>query len=211
MAPMLYFTEIACNGWGNPLTCVIQKQLAMLGWMMLSFTLPRGETTRKGRSKAKTIWHDPNHPKLDRATDIIINLINQTNLRGKRVLLLGDSTTTHCIDRQNDYDARGNWVRWRNYDMAVREAMQQRVLAATGVELHHFGESGTSFEGRNNFGYWLERALDERRIVHNTFDAILLVGGWNHEVKPNLFREEMAEELEPILTAFTKKCMDALG
>ena len=90
----LYFTELACNGWESPRTLLIQTLLQIGGWSMLSFTLPEGERTADDRSKAKT-WYDHDHPNLDGATALVTSLVSQMDLKEGRVLLLGDSTTSH--------------------------------------------------------------------------------------------------------------------
>ena len=205
----LYFTELACNGWGSALTLMIQNLLCLYGWTMLAFTLPAGEQTERGRTKAKKFWRDSNHPKLNRATDIVTRLVKQMGLeKGSRVLLLGDSTTSHCIDRQH------GWHNNRHvYSYEARNTMQQDVLTATGIEVHHFGVSTTSFEGYDNFFVWLENAV-ERNKDDTPYDAILLIGGWNQTLggwnRIANSKQEMVTYLEPILTAFTDACEAAL-
>lgn len=168
---------------------------------MLSFTLPKGQRTEKGRAKAKHSWVDPNHPNLDGATDIVTSLIQQTGLTGGRVLLLGDSTSTHCIDRQSGWEY-GRYI----YNWSARDSMQERVLLATGVEVHHYGVSGTSFEGDDNFGSWLDRAVQT-----NAYDAILLVGGWNQKAGGARSKQGVVDYLQPILQDFTERCKVALA
>ena len=163
---------------------------------MLEFDLPEGERDSHGRRNSSA-WIDPNHPTVDRATDIVTGLIKQMRVEeGTSVLVLGDSTTTFCIDRVTWSEEAWDYL----YDWETLEKMQTEVLKATGVKLYHYGVSGTSFDSRSNFEWCLHKAR-----LRGSYDAILLIGGWNQRTYGESIQER-EEYLELMVTSFIDAC-----
>jgi len=189
----LFFCQLAANGWSSSITRALQRLLISLGWTMLQFNLPKGECSKSGR-KSSARWHDCNHPKLDGAIDIVSRLVLQMGVpQGGRVLVLGDSTSTHCIDRQS----------W--YPDHVRVKMQESVLRWTGVNIVHRGVSGTSFTGRNSF----HSVLADLEAT-GEYDAVLLIGGWNQKVWDFKSAKDIGGYFTPVLSSFTAACTVAV-
>lgn len=208
VGPKLFFARLACNGWKTDAIKCIQRVLISLGWVMLPFELPVGQGTKYGRARASATWFDPNHPRLDLATDIVCGLIKKMEMkRGDKVLLLGDSTISYCIDSYSGEYVGNRWV--SHYDYAAREAMVAKILAKTGVHLYHYGVSGSAFGGRNGFQASLNRATKNS----HEYQAILLVGGWNEAHQSLRWMSDLRavkQYLKPMLTEFTTACKAAI-
>ena len=192
----LYFTQLACNGWESEVTATLQHLLLSGGATMLDFVLPEGETTENGRT-ASSAWLDCNHPTIDRATDIVTSLITQMGLdAGSSVLVLGDSTTSFCIDRVTWNEESRDY----EYNWEMLDKMQKEVLSATGVVLHHYGVSGSSFDSRSNFEWCLHKAR-----MKGSYDHILLIGGWNQTAWGDTVQEK-EDYLGSMVTSFIDAC-----
>lgn len=161
----LFFAELNISPWMSSTVKNIQKKLIKKGWKMLPF-LSEGYDKFYSRTK----WFDPNHPDVDAVVEILINLTSNANFPSNAsVLVLGDSTLSYCYSYYK--------LEYTDEEREkIKSAIESRVYDATGTKISLYAVPDTSFTSYNCFYYKWWQAVG---IHKQSFDAILLVGGWN--------------------------------
>jgi hypothetical protein len=147
----------------------IDRLLHNVGWTTLEWSL-RIPT----RHQKYWLWYDNVHPKEDLVEDLVVGWVRRIcaiHPTTVSLLLVGDSTTAYCFDRE------------RGIKLAD---LAKKIKQRTGVRVWFFSVSGTSFTGEDNFTDQIEKATADDW----TYDAVLLVGGWNQ--RHELSKEEIS-------------------
>ena len=143
--------------------------LAFFGWTTLEWSIRNPEHTDK-----RWLWSDPVHPRATLVEDLLVGWIRQiqraSHRKVCRVVVVGDSTTAHCFD---------SW-----YATTTVGGLARRVERRTGLDKYGLwigSVSGTHFTSRRApFAEQIRNAVDGGW----TYDAVLLVGGWNQLFDP---------------------------
>jgi len=112
------------------------------------------------------LWFDMQHPKPELVERILVDwitMIKETNPKIGHILLVGDSTIGGCIG---------------SFEGAIkRKELESRIYDRTSVRLYIFAVNGSAFTEYDNFVFQCDKA--KRLLNGETYDAVLLVGGWN--------------------------------
>jgi hypothetical protein len=172
MAPLLFFAELHLDRTATWISCLVGVVLRAFGWNELPLFC---------RPYSKKAWYDRNHPKVDAAVDLVSHLVLEAKLAKESwALIIGDSTSSYC-------------VKWED---TSRKTFADAVFRQTGVHIRFEAESGTHFSS----GYgksFLAQAEKATAFGYpmNSYDAVILIGGWNEEWNSNFSRDYIYERV----------------
>ena len=168
----------------------LDNYLCNKGWHMIPWS-----NNFASYESSPELWFDQYHPKAELVIKMLIEWINAIKSTSSKkieyVLIVGDSTVAECIK----YEA------WREGDGVIeKDDLISIVKKETGVTLCIFAKCGTYFtkyKKKHDFVYQCKQAV--RMIKNKTYDAVLLVGGWNQVYSTN--RKKLIAALDEFHTS----------
>jgi hypothetical protein len=181
MSPALYFAELEYDRTATWISTLVGNVLRLFGWISLPlFCRPYNKKT----------WYDRNHPKYEAAVDLVSHLVLETGLqRGAWALIIGDSTSSFFLRMENETFTRNTFA--------------NEVRKITGVNIMFSAISGTHFSSPWDRSFLGQAKKATDRYPINSYNAVILIGGWNEESNWTFSPEYIREKVEE-LTLFCR-------